>query len=99
MQAETDCEIIAITAQNFFERDPNLVSLRRYHRICIDCLARLRVAEQKDIEETAKIRAHQESVEINASLNSLALFGNETKLCHSQIISTEIIYFTYVFTT
>jgi NHLM bacteriocin system ABC transporter ATP-binding protein len=77
IEAMTDCELTVIGSQEFFERDKNLVSLRRYHRICLDSLARLRLADADASTALIQRRNQSEAESISHSLSSLALFGDE----------------------
>lgn len=79
MEATTECEISVIDSEAFFQRDPNWASLRRFHRICLDSLARLRLAEMGAAEEQIKVRTQAEDRVTHEALAGLALFGNESK--------------------
>lgn len=77
LEAVTDCELIVITSKEFFEKDVNLISLRRFHRICLDCLARFRFVKLEQSEQLIGEKMESEAQSVSDALYSLALFGSE----------------------
>ena len=75
----SDCEIVTVSSEEYFKRDKNLISIRRFQRICLDSLARIRQNNFEAAALASMTRAKQEEVTVDTALASLSLFGSESE--------------------
>jgi len=90
METISDCEVSVIDSQTFFELDPEWISIRRFHRICLDSLARLRLVQNQENEEQINLRNEAEDNVVHNALSGLALFGDGKALKTVTTVSTSI---------
>jgi len=77
--AVTECDVVTVSSDEYFKRDKNLISIRRFQRICLDCLVRVRQAAFETAAQVSMDRAVQEEDTVDSALASLSLFGNRIK--------------------
>ena len=89
IQVVTESELVTVSSEEYYKRDKNLISIRRFQRICLDSLARIRQHNFEKGAQESMARAKEEERTIDKALETLALFGSESKTKQFNVDGTE----------